>query len=498
MDQTNTNYMHLILIPLLMTFITQILSKIETLNFQNIINFFYEFTINDLIYKKNTIRVRGERIRSVCEYSGEITVSEAFTNAFSGLWNHLLDNNENKNEIYEITEMNDSKSANVHEKHKAFFFVSQSRRFIVSKELQIYGKTFVNTETIEKKRHSGLSTSQHIDIDIFSYYSSLQTIQEFLNKLANDYLEKIKSERENNRYIYTIRKMEDEDGYYDCWMEEKFDTTRSFSNLFFDEKVEFMKKLDFFLNNKKWYYEKGFPYTLGIGLSGIPGTGKTSIIKAIAKYTNRHIINLSMKLFKNRKQLYKFYFESTYNRKNIEGSVDFENKILVIEDIDCLGSIVKRRSENNVEDASTNDELTNALQTIIGNNSKNDDSEENITKTTKMSYPLTDPITLDDILNIWDGIYENSGRILIITSNHYDQLDPALIRPGRIDITMEMKKLSKSSIEEIYQHLYEKKMPKKYVSKIIGDKFTPAEVINIFKNNQDNPNKFLELITNSV
>jgi chaperone BCS1 len=50
--------------------------------------------------------------------------------------------------------------------------------------------------------------------------------------------------------------------------------------------------------------------------------------------------------------------------------------------------------------------------------------------------PENDPITLDDILNLWDGLKETPGRILGISSNHYNKLDPALVRPGRIDITI--------------------------------------------------------------
>ena len=43
-------------------------------------------------------------------------------------------------------------------------------------------------------------------------------------------------------------------------------------------------------------------------------------------------------------------------------------------------------------------------------------------------------MSLSFILNIIDGLNENYGRILIITSNYYDKIDKALIRPGRIDI----------------------------------------------------------------
>ncbi len=64
---------------------------------------------------------------------------------------------------------------------------------------------------------------------------------------------------------------------------------------------------------------------------------------------------------------------------------------------------------------------------------------------------------------MWDGIRETPGRILIITSNHYDKLDPALTRPGRIDIEMEMSKLTKKTLCQIIFHLYNKKIPLKQI-----------------------------------
>ena len=54
---------------------------------------------------------------------------------------------------------------------------------------------------------------------------------------------------------------------------------------------------------------------------------------------------------------------------------------------------------------------------------------------------------------------ENHGRILIITSNYYDKIDKALIRPGRIDIKVNMTKASINTIKTMYQHYFNSNIP---------------------------------------
>ena len=95
---------------------------------------------------------------------------------------------------------------------------------------------------------------------------------------------------------------------------------------------------------------------------------------------------------------------------------------------------------------------------------------------------------------MWDGIRETPGRILIITSNHYNKLDPALTRPGRIDIELEMSKLSRKTLSDIYNHLYGKKLPTKELLKIEEHKWTPAEIVNIYLQHKENSKKFIQAI----
>ena len=69
---------------------------------------------------------------------------------------------------------------------------------------------------------------------------------------------------------------------------------------------------------------------------------------------------------------------------------------------------------------------------------------------------------------MWDGLKETPGRILGISSNHYSKLDPALVRPGRIDITINFDNSSREIIKEMYQHYYGLQIDEKKLRKIFN------------------------------
>jgi len=107
-------------------------------------------------------------------------------------------------------------------------------------------------------------------------------------------------------------------------------------------------------------------------------------------------------------------------------------------------------------------------------------------------------LTLDDILNLWDGIRETPGRIMIITSNHYQDLDPALIRPGRIDVTLELSYASREIIKEMYTHLFEEKIDSEKLQLVNEDFYSPAEIINIYMNEERDKERFITRLCKNI
>ena len=510
--RTDNSFINLFFSSLLLTVVGFVIKKINKLNVNkiNIIN--SKDWIKSFFYKKNIVVFEGKRTSISHHYIGTI-VTSTFTDRFKAVWNEIITNIENNVSINEITEMTGELDKDDKENDMNLFIVSQKKSFIYNKELDIRAfATILNDDALrgnnneDQKSVSYANKTDIIIIELYSYKTSLNDIMKHVDEITEKYINSIMVTRKNKNFIYTIARTKYEENTYECWNEHAFESTRRFDNIFFSGKDEIINKLDFFLNNKEWYYDMGIPYSLGIGLYGPPGTGKTSLIKCIANMTKRHIVVISLKMLKTRNKLNEFFFENRYNKHNKKYSIDFNNKIIVFEDIDCIGEIVRKRQKkqdlllgetnNNGNDNDNNNGNGNGNNGNNGNikNILNDPLLEFKKDTKKMLSTVNDDelVTLDDILNLWDGIQETPGRIMIISSNHYDDLDPALIRPGRIDITLEMKNATHEVIKQMYEKYYKRFINKEQLGKIKSEFYSPAEIINLYILYKNEPKRFME------
>ena len=485
--------------------------------------------------KKNVIILEGKRCLKVSSFITK--TDDLFSNRFTAFWYYISNNMFENNGIYSLKEFatsqniyddfGDPKSSRQSKKNfdndeleytnRDIFVVDQNRSFKIKNDIYCCVIKNKNRHDDSKTSSSSSYEMENITIEIYSYSVSLKKLHNFIDEICNNYYMELDKIRNNKKFIYTlIGNSNSNDNNYekDVWDECEFNSTRNFSNLFFEDKKKLLTKLNFFINNKSWYEYEGHPYTFGIGLHGPPGTGKTSIIKCIANKLNRHIIVIPLNKINTQREFSEYFFEQFYNRKNTK-KIDFNDKIIVFEDIDCMTDIVKRRNFNNTNN--TND-TNNTNNTNNSNNKEYDSSDggeiidkndkDNFTANTIAQNKLLnkiaknldcnhddnlvvdfdrkkdDKITLSFILNIIDGIRETPGRILIITSNDYNSLDPALIRPGRIDMTLEMKNANIDIIKEMYNHYYNDIIPEDTENKLRDHLVSPAKIVNIRLENE--------------
>ena len=315
---------------------------------------------------------------------------------------------------------------------------------------------------------------------LFCYEHDIQYLQTFVDKCNHDYERRMANKLGSSLYYFDMMTASKGKGRgtqnplpnsHLIYTKHKFYTTRTFDNVFFEERQHVKNHVHFFLNRKDWYEKKGIPYTLGFLFHGGPGTGKTSSVKAIANTARRHIINVQLSEIKTKSQLRHLFFNEEINVHNgtvtERYTIPVHERLYVIEDIDAMGDSVLRR-EWKKPVSSVEDKPKKVGDPWL-------DMQEEDAK---------EPIDLSFLLNLLDGTLESSGRIIAISSNFPERIDRALIRPGRIDMIIHFKKCNAMILSEMVTSFYDKEMD----GLMCPDyKWSPAEVNQILFRNFDKP-----------
>ena len=95
------------------------------------------------------------------------------------------------------------------------------------------------------------------------------------------------------------------------------------------------------------------------------------------------------------------------------------------------------------------------------------------------------------MLEVLDGIIECEDRICVFTTNYVEKIDKALLRPGRIDLVIDFKKLRKEDLQNLFQVWFNEKIPEKDLSYIKDYSITQAEFGKLCFENLYSPSKVI-------
>ncbi len=192
--------------------------------------------------------------------------------------------------------------------------------------------------------------------------------------------------------------------------------------------IDHVKKFD---ESEELYMKIGSGWSTGVCLYGPAGTGKSSMAEVIASETKRDICLLNLDAISG---------DQTWGK--LLSSVP-ERAIVLIEDIDTF-------------------KVSNDRDEVKSEGSKN--------------------ISLSGLLNFLDGGMTPHGAIFVITTNKIDVLDEAVIRPGRIDLSVELGYVNSAQVEDIIFGI----SGVRTTVASCRDKVSPAEVMKIFRSHIDN------------
>ena len=192
-----------------------------------------------------------------------------------------------------------------------------------------------------------------------------------------------------------------------------------------------------FFGSMEWYQSRGIPYQMGYLFYGPPGNGKTSLAVALASKFGR--------------SLYLARVSGVGDEAFLSsmGQVP-KHSIVLIEDVDCFFDGREAVAAGSIVDSQMN---------------------------------------FSSFLNAIDGVAGSEGRLLIMTTNHKDKLDPALIRPGRVDHQVEIADATYDQTRKLFLQFFpeETELSVRFADAFSDKQYSMASLQGYLLNYKDDP-----------
>ncbi|KAM5350508.1 hypothetical protein ACJ41O_007013 [Fusarium nematophilum] len=281
-------------------------------------------------------------------------------------------------------------------------------------------------ERHENREQSGfLVVSEREEISISCFGRNPRILKELLIDARQQYLKK----DETKTLIY--RGASGSNGGDPTWQRCMTRASRPVSTVILNEKVkkDLIDDVTDYLNpnTRRWYSNRGIPYRRGYLLYGPPGTGKSSLSLALAGFFRMRIYMVSLSsAMANEENLSSLFAELP------------RRCVVLLEDIDTAGLTHTREDTKGA--VAQEAAMPSTVQGVPG-------------KTAAVPL-LPGRLSLSGLLNILDGVASQEGRVLIMTTNHLEKLDKALIRPGRVDMIVKFGLADAEMTTSIFRAIY--------------------------------------------
>lgn len=289
-----------------------------------------------------------------------------------------------------------------------------------------------------------------VDSEITLCGNSIEILKNFIRHARTNYYKKQLIEK--GIYIYT-KKKNDNNFNYDNSIFKKIKQVqnKTFENTIVNRhtKDKILHSLETFYKDEKRYKHLGIPYKKGLMFYGTPGTGKTSMVYAIANKFNMNIYRM----------------DTIEDLKHISHDTVKEKSIILIDDCDSHSIMRKRFNKNNfgqimfhaqpeivVGSNVSSEPFTQNMNN--GDNNTNNDTEQ-MTISDKIAMKKYEDETYENknmLLTTLDGTTIPHGCLIIMITNHIEEIDDAVYRPGRIDEKFEINYIDTDTVVELIRY----------------------------------------------
>lgn len=289
---------------------------------------------------------------------------------------------------------------------------------------------------------------------------SVESIEKFVRDCYDAYVIHHFTNVDNTQYFY--KQMPAKSGIR--FKKYPVNNKTIFDSLHFPEKDKIIELVENFT--------AGSISKLAFMLTGTPGTGKTSVIKALANKLGYHIIEVKLSfmmsdaalndVFHNKAIMH--YRDNDDDGEIVTDYIPLNKRIYILEDVDAECNVIHSRVNSTRNDTDESDQ--EGTDKSAESKDKIDTFYESM-----MKKWLKKGLTLAGVLNVLDGVLEINGSVIVMTTNHPEKLDSAFYRPGRVTLMIELKRMLASEGNKIIANKFGTTLDdlRDYV-------FTPAEL----------------------